>query len=98
LRWATEARILAREDFQTIGRMCLLLPEAVEAFEQLFFCVLDRLEASTWVVCNVIGTKIHTGMTQHDLDILWRLVGYSYGPLMLDAVTNPAKIPVGVNN
>jgi hypothetical protein len=86
LRWATEARILAREDFQTIGRKCALLPEAVEAYEQLFFCVLHRLEASTWVVCNVIGTKIHTGLSQHDLDVLWRLVGYSFGPLMLDAV------------
>jgi hypothetical protein len=70
LRWATEARILAREDFNTIGRKCLLLPEAVEAYEQLFFCVLDRLEASTWVACNVIGPKAHTGLTAQDLDVL----------------------------
>jgi hypothetical protein len=86
LRWAAEARILAREDFKTIGRKCSLLPEAVEAYEQLFFCVLDRLEAETWVACNVIGSKIHTGLTEHDLDVLWRVVGYSFGPKMLDAV------------
>ena len=86
LRWALEARILAREDFETIGRKCALLPEAVDVYEKLFFSVLDRLGADTWVMCNVIGSKVHTGLTEHDLDVLWRLVGYTFGPVMLDAV------------
>ena len=33
LRWATEARILANEPFEDIGRKCGLLAEAVEAYE-----------------------------------------------------------------
>jgi hypothetical protein len=86
LRWAVEARILAAEPFPDIARKCALTPETVEAYEQLFFAVLDRLESSTWVACQVIGRKAHVGMTAADLDVWWKLVGYGFGPIALDIV------------
>src|SRR5262249_21743159 len=58
LRWAIEAYILSGESFDVIARKCALTTEAVEAYEALFFSVLDRLNADTWVMCVVIGSKI----------------------------------------
>jgi hypothetical protein len=84
LRWAVEARILAREPFETVAGKCALLPEAVEAYERLFFAVADKLGASTWVSCVVIGPKIHAGLTEGDVDVLWKFFGYAYGPVVLD--------------
>jgi hypothetical protein len=86
LRWAAEAYVLAGEPFETVGKRCGLLPEAVEAYERVFFAVRERLDASGWVMCHVIGQKMHYGLTERDLDVLWRYVGYYFGPVMLDAL------------
>src|SRR5262249_37443469 len=86
LRWAIEARVLAREDFPTIARKCALITEAVEAYARLYFDVLDKLNAETWVMCAVIGSKIHHGLTEKDLDVWWRFIGYAHGPVVLDKV------------
>jgi hypothetical protein len=85
LRWAVEARILAREPFETIAWKCALSPEGVEAYERLFFNVIDKLDASSWIACQVIGPRIHHGLGEQDLDVLWRFVGYTYGPVALEA-------------
>jgi hypothetical protein len=94
LRWVVEARVLAREDFPTIGRKCGLLPEAIAAYEALFFAVLDKLDAPGWIACQVIGRKLQTGMTEQDLDVLWRLAGYNYGPVMLDVLVHNTTNPL----
>jgi hypothetical protein len=90
LRWAVEARILAREPFETVAGKCALSCEGVEAYERLFFSVADKLDAVTWVMCQVIGAKIHHGLAEQDLDVLWRFVGYTYGPVVLDAFLHNA--------
>jgi hypothetical protein len=86
LRWAVEAYILSGEPFDLIAKKCALLTEAVEAYEALFFSVLDRLHAATWVLCVVIGSKIQYGLTEQDLDVWWRFIGHAHGPLLLDKV------------
>jgi hypothetical protein len=86
LRWAVEARILAREGFDVVAKKCAVLPEAVEAYERLFFNVIDKLDASSWVACQVIGPRIHHGLAEEDLDVLWKFFGYAYGPVVLDAL------------
>jgi hypothetical protein len=84
LRWAVEARILAREPFDVIARKCGLLAEAVEAFEAIFFSVVDKLHADTWVACNLMGEKAFHGLTEQDLGVWWKMAGYGLGPLVLD--------------
>jgi hypothetical protein len=86
LRWAVEARVIARESFDAIGRKCGLLPAAIEAYVKLFYDVVDLLGADTWVMCEVIGPKAFRGMTEQDVDVWWKLLGYCFGPLMLDKV------------
>jgi hypothetical protein len=86
LRWAVEARLLAGEPFDAIARKCGLLPEAVEAYERLFFAVIEMLSADTWIMCQAVGGKAFYGMTENDLDVWWKLLGYCFGPPMLDKV------------
>ena len=80
LRWAVEARILAGEAFDAIGRKCGLLPEAVEIYERLFFAVVDMLGFDTWVMCQAVGSKAFYGMTENDLDVWWKLLGCCCAP------------------
>jgi len=90
LRWGAEARLLAREPLDAIARKCGLLPGTVEAYTKLFFDVLGRLDADTWVYCQVIGSKAFHGMTEQDLGIWWKLVGYGLGPVALDILLHCA--------
>jgi hypothetical protein len=84
LRWAVEARILAREPFGVIAQKCALTPEAVEVFERLFFAVVDKLNSPTWIVTRVFGMQLYVP-SENDLDTIWKHAAYSYGPLVLDA-------------
>src|SRR5262245_11976164 len=93
LKWALEARLVAGEPFGEIARKCALLPEAVEAYEALFFSVVDKLDASTWIACRVLGARSFTGMTERDLDIWWKVVGYGLGPVALDSLLHAPGFP-----
>ena len=86
LRWAVEARILAAEDFDSIARKCGTTAEAIECYEAMFFSVLDKLRARTYIICQVIGRKIHHGLSEDDLDVIWKFFGYVGGPLLLDSL------------
>ena len=48
-RAIVEARILAGETDAEIGRKLAILPEAVDWYEALFFCVRDRLRLHSWI-------------------------------------------------
>jgi hypothetical protein len=85
LRLAVEARILAGEPFDVIGRKWALTTEAVSIFERLFFGVAEKLQAPTWIATRAIGVEIHV-VTEHDLGTLWRHAGYFHGPLVLDSL------------
>jgi hypothetical protein len=86
LRWVIEARTLSGESFDAIARKCGLLPEAIEMYAKLFYDVIDMLGADTWVMCQAVGPRLFRGMTEQDLDVWWKLLGYCFGPLMLDTL------------
>jgi len=86
LRWAVEAYILAAESFPEIARKFGLMVEAVTAYERLFFAVAERLECTFWIVSQAIGEKVFTGLTERDLGLVWKLLGYNHGPVLLDSL------------
>jgi len=84
-RWELEARLLAREPFQSIERKMGLSTEVITAFELYFFDVISRLDAPSIIVHTVIGRSVQTGLAERDYDALWKLMGYLAGPLVLDS-------------
>lgn len=85
-RWEIEARILAREDYDSISAKTSVPAETISIFEKGFFNVKDRLSNKSWVINSVIGRSVHVGMTERDYDLLWKLYGLLGGPNMLDLI------------
>ena len=84
VRFEVEARILAREPFDSIARKCCLTSRAIAAYEALFFNVLDRLDSTSYITHTVIGPKLHYGLKPSDIDVLWKFYGYHGGSHVLD--------------
>ena len=61
------------------------MPSVVAWYERLFFNVVDRLDATDWIMLKAIGTKSLIEPTESDLDVVLKLLGYFGGPLVLDA-------------
>jgi len=84
-RGVLEARLLADQPAAEIAAACALPVEAVEAYAALFFDVAGKLDSQFHIIRTAIGTKFWTGMTEADLDVVLKAIGYFHGPLMLDA-------------
>jgi hypothetical protein len=80
LRWHVEARILARQNWLAIAGKTALAPEALQLYEALFFHVTDRLDATGWVLHEVIGRP--EGARR--LGATWQYYGYRGGADVLD--------------
>jgi hypothetical protein len=86
IRWAVEARILARQSDDEIAGRAGCQPEYVEAFESLFFNVRDRLDNRDFIFDTVIKPPgAHCSPRRH-CDWVWKALAYVGGPHVLDAV------------
>ena len=54
-----------------------------------FFNVRDRLDRIDFILNSVFAASVARGLRDRDFDLLWKLIGYLYGPKMLDAVISP---------
>jgi hypothetical protein len=86
LRYEIEARLLANEPFERIAERTGLSPDTVIWYEKIFFSVIDKLKNRGWVAHCVMGESAQAGMTERDYDLLWKMMGYMGGGLILDAV------------
>jgi hypothetical protein len=98
LRLEIEARLLAGQPTGEIAERTGLPAETIEAYEALFFCVSDKLECTDWIVTMVFGPRLHTGYTEANIDIIWRLYGWQLGPAVVDCLVDfvypdPARGP-----
>ena len=93
-RWSLEARVLANEDREAIAHKLRSSPSVIHCYEMLFFDVRDYLTCTDWISHNVLGRSIHYGVADRNYDLLWKLLGYAYGPHMVDALVVPATNPV----
>jgi hypothetical protein len=89
-RWAVEARVLAGEPPGCVAGKHGLPPGAVEHFERLFFDARPRLGHPDFIMTQVVGPRAYTGLTPADVGVLWKWLGYLYGPVVLDTL-----IPLG---
>jgi transcriptional regulator with XRE-family HTH domain len=84
VRWALEARLLADESLSSIAEKIGTTVEAVHWYEQAFFNVKPFLKRRDYIVNVVLGRSIHQGLYARDYDLIWKLAGYQYGPLLVD--------------
>jgi hypothetical protein len=82
-RWEIEARLLAGQSFDVIGRLCALSPLAVRVFERLFFQIAQARHARSYIEYRVLGDRAYTAFARDDTEVLWCLCGYSFGPSAL---------------
>jgi hypothetical protein len=93
-----EARFLARQTDDDIATKCGLSATAVGAYHDLFYSVRDCLHADIHIYIVAIGSKAFYGLTENDVDIFLKILGYANGPIMLDAALryfrNPPVLPL----
>jgi len=92
-KWAIEAYILARASNREIAARNGCSVEIIEAYQQLFFNVREKLNHREYVLHTVIGESLHRGLTEDAYDVLWKLFGYFGGPHVVDALIAPVASP-----
>lgn len=95
-RWAIEARLLSEEPLEDIAQKIHTSVDTIKWYELVFFNVLPYLRCKDYIVLNVLGRSVHAGLYERDYDLLWKLLGYTYGPVFLDymlsTTANPKKV------
>lgn len=94
MKYSIEAHILAREDNFEIGFRCGAAPAVVEAYEQLFFNVREKLQHRKYIANVVMGPAVHRGLSEREFDLLWKLYGYNIGSHVLDALEDKFANPM----
>lgn len=82
-RYELEARLLAGEELARIETRVHVPPDVTTWYEAVFFNVLDRLDRPGYVVHTIIGEAAQSPSAR-DHDIIWKIVGFSAGGLVLD--------------
>jgi hypothetical protein len=91
-RQILEARLLTSETFDEIAERFVTAAQTIECFEQLFFNVRDRMQATDWLIKAIQGphedrARSRDGvMTPAQRGFAYRHFAYFGGPLILDAV------------
>lgn len=101
-RCALEARLLARQSDEEISSKLTTMPEAVAAYEQLFFNVRDRLDNADYIVARVLAPTMSNGYETASLDLSAKFFGYFAGPQVLDYILHGydrnMKLPATTDN
>jgi hypothetical protein len=85
-RGLVQGRLLAGQTFEAVAAACGLTPDAVRAYESVFFEVSGKLDADGYIVCQALGEKHLGDKTEEDVDAVLRWAGYNRGPAVLDAL------------
>ena len=87
-RFAVEAHILAHQTNRQIGYRTGCAEEYIESYEAMFFNVREKLRHTEYILNFVFGGAVARGLKDREYDLLWKLMGYFYGPEMLAAMIN----------
>lgn len=81
-----QSRVLAGQADDQIARATALPPEAVAAYESLFFHCRDRLDARGWIVTYAIKWLSFDPVKGRDFATVVKAFAYHGGPSLLDAI------------
>lgn len=94
IKSAVEAYILARQTDFEIGYNCGIPPQVVEAYEEVFFNVREKLNHREYILHCVLGPSIQKGLTESSYDLLWKMYGYFCGPHLLAGLISKFPVPI----
>ena len=87
-RWAIEARVLAGESDEEIAHKLGTSPEVINAYVNTFFDVREKMPHMDYVVNVIMADAVSRGLQERHYDLLWKLLGFHGGSLVLNAVIN----------
>lgn len=97
LHWEIEARLLARESLESIAQKLGVDVEVVFWYERAFYNVVEKIDNRSYIGTIAMGRSIHRGLFERDYDLLWKMLGYACGPIMVDALTRKMANPTRVD-
>ena len=87
-----QARLLARQSVDEIGALVSLAPAVIDAYEALFFNVVNRLGATFYIAKLAIRWTSAMAAAGCDVDAVLRWIAYFGGPTALDLAV-PVLMP-----
>ena len=79
-----ESRLLAEESDATIALRMGMPIEVVDEFAYWFYDLTGRLGMTSWILHAAVRRRPTGTLASDDWAILWKTIGYSYGPLVLE--------------
>ena len=79
-----ESRLLAEESDATIALRMGIPIEVVDEFAYWFYDLIGRLGMTGWIMHEAVRRRPAGALASDDWAILWKSIGYSYGPLVLE--------------
>jgi hypothetical protein len=95
-RWIVEARILAREKPAEIAGKLGCNPQLIKVFATLYFDVRSRLDHKDYIE-GVVFSKARNS-TKVGNALAWKIIGYHFGPKVLNAVVGGFSNPLHVDS
>jgi hypothetical protein len=92
-RWQLEGYLLGRASAEQTAVYTGIDPETVIWYERLFYNVLPHLEHDTYITSVVMGSSIHHGLLERDFALLWKMIGYGLGHVVLRDWIKPMGSP-----
>jgi hypothetical protein len=80
-----EARLLTGVPISEVAEKTAVLPSVVEAYEQFFFNVAQRLDAHDWVMMYAVALSRVTPLTEGKI---WKYLAATGGPTVLDVLVD----------
>lgn len=80
VRWLIEALVLGNEPRHVIAQATALPAATIEAYENLFYDVRDRLQSEVFIMSSIMPPgMVRTGVPTYDVDVTYKLLAYRGG-------------------
>lgn len=93
-RWTVEAYLCSGATLAQIAARVGEHPGAVGAYAKVFFDVDGKQKHWAWMLNEVIGRSVHSGINDRQYDLLWKLYGLLCGPMFLDMLLRQDGVPI----
>jgi hypothetical protein len=98
LRHEIELRLLAGQRYDDVAARCSIPVAVVEAYERVFFNVVERLRSPDYIA-SVVDPTMSVLFGEPTLDVVLKKIAYGYGPACADVLAGylDGQGPVGID-